>query len=282
MGRKKKEFQELEIRTLGFVELELKPPEQVKEPPSIQLNVEVLMIDPNAKPGFKSLADEAEVTDFQTSAKETWSNFKANQKCSVVYVVLGANLPFRVFEEDEATRGIILETGVVHFDKKPVVIRPWSTDIDSMNVVKSVPVWIRLNGLTLQYWGKNTLSALVSTIGNPIMIDKITRDGSMIRFARVLVDMPINEKPPNSISFVNEKNQLMEQSVKFECLPTSCATSGVLGHNISSCAKEKGNSMKPQLDMPNKDILTTFVNAFEALLEPLKLTAPLPLTDGVV
>ncbi|KAM6567297.1 hypothetical protein CsatA_008550 [Cannabis sativa] len=141
---------------------------------------------------------------------------------------------------DEATRDIVLETGVIHFDKKPVVIRPWTTDIDSLNLVKSVPIWIRLNGLGLQYWGKNTLSALVSTVGKPIMIDKVTSERSMIKFARVLVDMPIQDKPPSSISFFNERKQLTEQQIEYEWLPTSCAACGLLGHNISTCAKDKG------------------------------------------
>uniref|UniRef100_A0A803QQP0 DUF4283 domain-containing protein n=1 Tax=Cannabis sativa TaxID=3483 RepID=A0A803QQP0_CANSA len=47
-------------------------------------------------------------------------------------------------------------------------------DMDVVKMVRSVPVWIRLNGLGLQYWGKNNLSAMVSTIDKPIMVDKVT------------------------------------------------------------------------------------------------------------
>uniref|UniRef100_A0A803PI87 DUF4283 domain-containing protein n=1 Tax=Cannabis sativa TaxID=3483 RepID=A0A803PI87_CANSA len=122
-------------------------------------------------------------------------------KNAIFCIVHGANRPFKVFEgfvkrvwgnlgiekivrmhfgftlvsfRDEATRDLVLETGVIHFDKKPVVLRPWSTDMESTQMIKSVPVWIRLNGLGLQYWGRNSLSALVSTIGKPIMMDKVT------------------------------------------------------------------------------------------------------------
>uniref|UniRef100_A0A803QH07 Reverse transcriptase domain-containing protein n=1 Tax=Cannabis sativa TaxID=3483 RepID=A0A803QH07_CANSA len=120
-------------------------------------------------------------------------------KNSIVCIVLGANPAFRVFEgliksvwgnlvveriprmnsgftlvsfSDEETRDLIFETVVIHFDKKLVILRPWTTDIDSARMVKSVPVWVRLNGLNLQHWGKKSLSALVSTIGKPIMVDK--------------------------------------------------------------------------------------------------------------
>ncbi|XP_062114230.1 uncharacterized protein LOC133825281 [Humulus lupulus] len=122
-------------------------------------------------------------------------------KSAIICVVIGANPPLAVFEgfvkriwgklgivsvarmnagftmvkfRDEAARDLVLESGVVHFDRKPVVLRPWTTDVESLKSIKSVPIWIRLPDLGLQYWGVNCLSALVSTIGKPIMIDQIT------------------------------------------------------------------------------------------------------------
>uniref|UniRef100_A0A803NW52 DUF4283 domain-containing protein n=1 Tax=Cannabis sativa TaxID=3483 RepID=A0A803NW52_CANSA len=188
-------------------------------------------------------------------------------KNSVVCIVLRANPPFRVFEgfikrvwgnlgieriarmnsgftlvsfRDEETRDLILETGVIHFDKKPVVLRPWTMDMDSARMVKSVPIWVRLNGLGLQYWGKNTLSALVSTIGKPIMVDKVTQSRTMIKYARVLVDMEISDHPPKTIAYINERKQLAEQSVEYEWLPSKCGACDLLGHTIANCNKEKG------------------------------------------
>ncbi|XP_062080364.1 uncharacterized protein LOC133785126 [Humulus lupulus] len=63
--------------------------------------------------------------------------------------------------KDEAARDLVLESEAIHFDKKPVVLRPWTTDIGSLKSIKSVPVWIRLPDLGLQYWGVNCLSALL-------------------------------------------------------------------------------------------------------------------------
>uniref|UniRef100_A0A803P4A6 Reverse transcriptase domain-containing protein n=1 Tax=Cannabis sativa TaxID=3483 RepID=A0A803P4A6_CANSA len=187
-------------------------------------------------------------------------------KNAIVCFVLGANPPFRVFEgfvkriwgnlgidkvvrmhsgctlvnfRDEATRDLILAAGVIHFDRKLVVLRPWSTEIDAMKMVNSVPVWIRLNGLGLHYWGKKNLSALVSTIGKPIMIDKVTQERSMVKFARVLVDIEISDEPPKTISFINEKKQPVEQTIEYEWLPTTCVACAGLGHTVVNCNKEK-------------------------------------------
>uniref|UniRef100_A0A803Q2T4 DUF4283 domain-containing protein n=1 Tax=Cannabis sativa TaxID=3483 RepID=A0A803Q2T4_CANSA len=141
--------------------------------------------------------------------------------------------------KDEVTRNVILETGVIQFDEKPVILRPWSEDMDTARMVKSVPVWVRLNGLGLQYWGKKNLSALVSTIGKPIMADKVTLQRSMIKYARVLVDVEIKDEPPKTISFVNEKEQLVEQPIEYEWLPTKCAACDLLGHTVVNCNKGK-------------------------------------------
>uniref|UniRef100_A0A803PUK6 Reverse transcriptase zinc-binding domain-containing protein n=1 Tax=Cannabis sativa TaxID=3483 RepID=A0A803PUK6_CANSA len=140
---------------------------------------------------------------------------------------------------DETTRDMVLEAGVIHFDKKPVILRPWTTEMDAAKMINSVPVWIRLNGLGLQYWGKKNLSALVSTIGKPIMIDKVTQDRSMVKFARILVDMVISEDPLKSISFINERKQLMEQLIEYEWIPSKCSACGNLGHIVANCHKEQ-------------------------------------------
>ncbi|XP_062075488.1 uncharacterized protein LOC133779554 [Humulus lupulus] len=111
---------------------------------------------------------------------------------------------------DEATRDLVLEAGVVHFDRKPVILRPWSTDLDAMRLVKSVLVWVRLPGLGLQYWGVKCLSALVSTIGNPILVDKVTKDRSMMQFTRVLVDVEITEENKLKNSYSALQDRIME------------------------------------------------------------------------
>ncbi|XP_030494989.2 uncharacterized protein LOC115710779 [Cannabis sativa] len=170
---------------------------------------------------------------FEGFVKRIWGNLGIDK---VVRMHSGCTL---VNFRDEATRDLILEAGVIHFDRKLVVLRPWSTEIDAMKMVNSVPVWIRLNGLGMHYWGKKNLSALVSTIGKPIMIDKVTQERSMVKFARVLVDIEISDEPPKTISFINEKKQLVEQTIEYEWLPTTCAACAGLGHTVVNCNKEK-------------------------------------------
>ncbi|XP_062076198.1 uncharacterized protein LOC133780524 [Humulus lupulus] len=184
---------------------------------------------------------------------------------AVVCMVLGANPLFAIFEGfikriwgklgidriarlnsgftlvkflDEATRDLVLEAGVLHFDRKPVLVKPWSADLDILKAVNSVSVWIRLSGLGLQYWGTKCLSALMSTIGNLLLVDKVTKDRSMMQFARVLVEIEISEDLPKSVQLLNEKGQLMEQLLEFEWLPIQCRGCKVFGHTERICNRK--------------------------------------------
>ncbi|XP_062086300.1 uncharacterized protein LOC133792411 [Humulus lupulus] len=149
-------------------------------------------------------------------------------------MVLGANPPFAIFEgfikriwgklgidritrlnagftlvkfRDEATRDLVLEAGVLHFDRKPVIVKPWSADLDTVKAVKSVPVWIRLPGLGLQYW----------------------------------------EEVPKSIQFINEKGQLMEQLLDFEWIPTQCKSCRVYGHTENMFNRKQSETWRPKV-----------------------------------
>ncbi|XP_062118927.1 uncharacterized protein LOC133832628 [Humulus lupulus] len=200
-------------------------------------------------------------------------------------MVLGANPPFAVFEgfikrmwgklgieiiarlntghtlvkfRDEVTRDLVLEAGVLHFDRKPVIVRPWTTDLAHMRLVKSVPLGMRLPGFGLQYWGTKCLSALVSTLGKPILVDKVTKDRSMMQFARVLVEIDITDEIPKSIQFLNERDQLMEQFVEFEWLPTQCKNCKVYGHTESLCNRKKGEIWRPKEKKSEGENLVNF------------------------
>ncbi|XP_062106727.1 uncharacterized protein LOC133818056 [Humulus lupulus] len=192
----------------------------------------------------------------------------ANWSAAVICMVMGANPPMTIFEgfikrvwghlgiaqisrmimgltlvkfNDEATRDHVLENGILQFDRKPVIVRPWTTDLSAIRLIRSVPLWVRLHDLRLQYWGSKCLSALVSTVGKPLLVDKFTRERSRVQFARVLVEMEITDDPPRSLQFVNEYGQIIEQGIEYEWLPTKCKTCSGFGHSMADCRK----SVKP-------------------------------------
>ncbi|XP_062094228.1 uncharacterized protein LOC133800288 [Humulus lupulus] len=279
-----------EVETQSFQEAVKETWSRFKESLPLQVGTKLQFKEPLQKDGQKIA--QLDIVEIAVEAS-FW-------KYALICVVIGANPPLPVFEgfinriwgklgiervarmisgftmvkfRDETTRDLVLESGVAHFDKKPVILRPWTTDIDSLKSIKSILVWIRLPDLSLQYWGTNCLSALVSTIGKPIMIDKITKDRSMIKFAQILVDMEISESLPKYISYINERGQVVDQLIDYEWLPTKCSQCKKLGHTDFSCKFVEG------VVWIKKEVMTTPVDGgsdhkeSDSLLNPVQATS---------
>ncbi|XP_062103916.1 uncharacterized protein LOC133815044 [Humulus lupulus] len=218
----------------------------------------------------------------------------ANWSSAVVCMVLGENPPMAVFEgfikrvwghlgisqisrmtlgltlvkfNDEATRDHVLENGVLQFDWKPVIIRPWTTDLSAIRLIRSVPLWVHLHDLGLQYWGSKCISALVSKIGKPLLVDKFTRERSRVQFARVLVEMEITDNPPCSLQFINEHGQIIEQGIEYEWLPTKCKTCSGFRHSMADCRKDHKTVWVEKAACLKAEILLEQPKASEKLTE---------------
>lgn len=77
------------------------------------------------------------------------------------------------FNNDDGKRNA-LNNGPIMFDRKPVIIKEWDPNLDlQKESVKRMPVWIRMPGLNLKYWGASTLSKLAGLVGNPIRTDRL-------------------------------------------------------------------------------------------------------------
>uniref|UniRef100_A0A803PAS3 DUF4283 domain-containing protein n=1 Tax=Cannabis sativa TaxID=3483 RepID=A0A803PAS3_CANSA len=202
------------------------------------------IIQSDLKPGSKtekqnegqgSWADEVEKDDSYTNSQQKWKQFTewANPPFSVfegflkqkwgklsIQQIVRMNGGFTIVKfNDTVTRNLVLE--------------------EALSLVKSVPLWIRLYDLGLQYWGTKCLSALVSTLGKPIMTDKVTKERSMVKFARVLVEMDISDEHPRRIEFLNEHGQLIELPVEYEWLPVQCKNCRSYGHLMANCRRKK-------------------------------------------
>lgn len=102
-------------------------------------------------------------------------------------------------------RNKVLDDGMSMFDKKPLIVKPWSADLDIKNLdVSSVPVWVRLMELDLMYLGQNTLMKLGSILGKPIKTDKATTMRELLHYARIFIEVSIEDELPEIISFENE------------------------------------------------------------------------------
>ncbi|KAL2935202.1 Reducing polyketide synthase pksF [Bienertia sinuspersici] len=141
---------------------------------------------------------------------------------------------FLVRFESKLNRDQALQ-GHFFFDKKPVVMKPWTPDdVDlTKEEVRNVPVWIRFPKLDLKYWGEKTLfklAGIVSMVGTPVKLDQATFNEERLMYAKVLVKIKLGQSVPSSITFVNEVGCEKVQQVEAEWMPSFCGKCKGYGH----------------------------------------------------
>lgn len=61
------------------------------------------------------------------------------------------------------------------FDSKPVIVKPWTPDVNyTKDPIKSLPLWIKLRGLDVKFWGEKSLAKIPCVICNVIKVDQAT------------------------------------------------------------------------------------------------------------
>ncbi|MCI21095.1 hypothetical protein A2U01_0042259, partial [Trifolium medium] len=129
----------------------------------------------------------------------------------------------------------------------------WSKDFNprvQQNV--SAQVWVRIYGLSQEYWRPNIIFAIASSIGTPICTDAVTAMPLMERtfgqFVRVLVDMDLSQTLRHKV-LVERKGFAFFVELDYENLPQFCSNCKVIGHHVGNC--KKLNYVEEE--NPNKD-----------------------------
>ncbi|XP_074298811.1 uncharacterized protein LOC141629756 [Silene latifolia] len=136
----------------------------------------------------------------------------------------------------------VLNTGHYLFDSKPVIIKPWQENVAlDKEHVKNVPTWLRLHHLPLKFWGQS-LPKIAGLVGKYIQKDNATEMKTRLAYARVLVEVQIDQKFPEAVKFHDEKKQLVEVKLEYEWKPVLCTHCKTLGHAHSTCRRGKSQT----------------------------------------
>ncbi|KAJ8435084.1 hypothetical protein Cgig2_033624 [Carnegiea gigantea] len=135
----------------------------------------------------------------QAFIKRIWAQYEIEQ------ILLVRNGIFLVRFKNIQDKQTVEKGGFYFFDNKLFVVKRWNANLDMNNEnLHSLPLWIRLPNLELKYWGKSSLSKIRSLIGIPIKTYQYTKSRSMIQFARMLIEVPIEGPFPEFVEFFNE------------------------------------------------------------------------------
>ncbi|KAJ8419812.1 hypothetical protein Cgig2_000653 [Carnegiea gigantea] len=127
-----------------------------------------------------------------------------------------------------------------YFDAKPFLVKGWNPQMDlHTKCIKSLPIWVQLPELDIRFWGSGSLSKLGSIIRIPLKTDKCTNEKTMLKYARLLIDIFLEGPFPDYIDFFDEEEVLITQKVIYEWKPIKCTHCHMFGHEAIDCKKRK-------------------------------------------
>lgn len=109
---------------------------------------------------------------------------------------------------------MIMCLGPHNLNNIPVMIKPWTSKFNfNDEVLKTVPLWIKLLNLSFNCRTANALSKIGSSLGQPIYVDECTIQSSRISFARILVEVDITRYLSHSTKVKDPTGKLFDQEV---------------------------------------------------------------------
>lgn len=115
----------------------------------------------------------------------------------------------------------------------------WTRDIyPKIQNTTSTQVWVRIYGLSQEYWHPRILFAIENSVGTPICTDpastKSLMDITFGLFARLLVDMDITQQVRYKV-LVERNDYAFFVDLEYENLPEFGSHCFKIGHHVDEC-----------------------------------------------
>ncbi|CAI9259090.1 unnamed protein product [Lactuca saligna] len=140
----------------------------------------------------------------------------------------------------------VLEGGPWLINNVPMFVQRWRPGLVlSKPQINSVPVWVKVFNVPLEYWNSKGITLIANEIGKPIAMDKITQKmcnehWGRPAFMRFLVEMSVEvewmkELSVVSIDFGTGEKVESKCRVEYAWRPDVCNHCKVYGHKNSNC-----------------------------------------------
>ncbi|KAF5198340.1 Zinc knuckle (CCHC-type) family protein, partial [Thalictrum thalictroides] len=114
------------------------------------------------------------------------------------------------------------------------MVQPWSEKIEEhRNGIKTLPIWIKLMNVPKALWTREGLSFVASLVGEPICMDEQTTSKTRLSFARICVEVPVNQDYKKVVCSMKGKS--VEVDVEYPWIPKSCTKCNRFGHSSLWC-----------------------------------------------
>ncbi|KAK2455694.1 hypothetical protein QL285_003121 [Trifolium repens] len=163
----------------------------------------------------------------------------------------------------------------------------WNPDFNpSLQQQSSAQVWIRIHGLSQEYWRPKILFAIASSVGTPICLDAFSNKHMLERsfghYARVLVDVNLLQELRFGV-LVERKGFAFFVDIEYENLPDFCSYCSSIGHHVDVCKKKREpvskGPAKKQFSEPVKNYVPIKHKEQVMIAESVEVVVPPPYTQ---
>ncbi|XP_074299214.1 uncharacterized protein LOC141630267 [Silene latifolia] len=162
----------------------------------------------------------------------------------------------------------LMNAGYYFFDNKPIVIKPWSVDVDLVKEkIDVVPVWVRFTGVPLKFSG-DCLMPIAGLVAVAVVV-AVAPDGLEVMANRLARRCGLGGAMPET---ENEDESSFQRwtKVTYEWRPVSCEGCKRFGHDKQQCrkAKPKAQPKRKPNPPPEKQNKQTWRPGFPPLVRP--------------
>jgi len=157
----------------------------------------------------------------------------------------------------------------------PLLLKPWHPLFDANSErVDSVPLWVRLPGLPLQYWKPHHLREIGNIIGNFLEADLSFLENKQREVARILVNVNIREGLAEDLQMIWGPF-VYKQVLDYENVPFRCRRCHAYGHPAAECIQPLRTGSKFKKKQPfGKAVEEKDDNGMSAEAQPETRSAP--------
>nr|GEY62342.1 hypothetical protein [Tanacetum cinerariifolium] len=149
----------------------------------------------------------------------------------------------------------MLENGPWFIRNNSLILKKWIPDENLLKEdVSIVPVWVKLYGIPITAFNEDGLSAIITKLVTPLMLDSYTSDmcmqfWGMSSYARVMIELRADVKLKDNIFVAMPKitwegHYTCNVCVEYQWKPPRCSSFKVFGHIHEECPKNKCASEK--------------------------------------
>ncbi|KAI3870072.1 hypothetical protein MKX03_017942 [Papaver bracteatum] len=149
------------------------------------------------------------------------------------------------FSSDEDKIRVLETSGLLHIEGKTLVFQKWDWKLkfDKVEMLKSVPVWVKIYNLPLFLWNSSFLSKVGSALGVPICADQTTLKQQRLNYARIYIQV-VSSKPLLDTLLISVKGIDYLLNLEYDWKPLRCTYCFTFGHIESKCTmKMKGKQV---------------------------------------